>query len=116
MAQRIIKELDTYNLINNQLYSRELINYGNYDWYNVNGIELDNVGLCICDAPPGSTKGGRRGFFNIFRDNLHSDSIILVDDTIREDEQMMIQEWQREMQMSIEYKGEFDLHAVIKIK
>lgn len=114
-AQKIKGELERNNLTNNILLSRELVNYGNYDWYNVNEINIGMVGLCICDAPPGNTLGGRRGFFNIFRNQLQSDSIILLDDANREDEQIMIKEWQRVMQMNVLFIGESHLHAIIKI-
>ena len=81
----------------------------------IDDFECDRIGLCICDAPPGETKGGRRGFLYLFKDCFLPNAVILVDDTIREDEQKMIQEWDKELPMSIEFSGVFDPHAILRI-
>lgn len=113
-ASKIQKELDRNNL-ENIIYKRKLKNYGDYEWYNIENIEIDTIGCCICDAPPAKTKGGRRGFFYIFKDKLVKNSIILVDDMIREDEQKMVKEWSNEMAIDVKLKGSFDPHAVLRI-
>jgi len=115
-AKRIQKELDKNQMDNNIIYSRELKDYGSYAWYNIDGIKCETIGLCICDAPPADTKGGRRGFLYLFKDCLLPASIILVDDTIREDEQKMIQEWEKIVPMTIEFSGKLDPHATLIIK
>jgi len=115
-ANRIQKELDQNNLNNNQIFVRQLKDYGNYAWYNTDGLEFDKIGLCICDAPPGDTKGGRRGFLYLFKDQLLPGAVVLVDDTIREDERNMITEWEQIKPMSVEFKGDFDPHAILTIQ
>lgn len=115
-AQKIQSKLDENQLSNNILYFRELKNYGDFDWYNIDNIDISKIDLCICDAPPSNTLGGRRGFINLLKDKLESNSIILVDDTIREDEQLMIEEWKKIIPMEVNFYGNFDPHAVIKLK
>lgn len=115
-ANRIQKELDKNNLDSNQIFVRQLKDYGNFSWYNIDGLEFEKIGLCICDAPPGNTKGGRRGFLFLFKDYLLSGAVILVDDTIREDERNMIIEWEKIRPIEVEFKGNFDPHAILRIK
>ncbi|NHM06449.1 hypothetical protein G4D82_04385 [Flavobacterium sp. CYK-4] len=114
-AARIQKELDKNQMTANTIYTRGLKDYGAFAWYDIDGFQCEPIGLCICDAPPGNTKGGRRGFLYLFREYLKTGAIILVDDTIREDEQLMIQEWEKELPMSIEFSGVFDPHAILRI-
>jgi predicted O-methyltransferase YrrM len=114
-AKRVQKEIDRNQLINNEIILRSLKDYGTFSWYNIDGIELEKIGLCICDAPPGDTKGGRRGFFNLYQNHLLPNSIILVDDVIRDDEKKMIHEWGKVKPMSIEFCGDFDPHALLSI-
>jgi len=114
-AQKIQLIMDE-NQLNNILYVRKLKKYGDFEWYDIDNLEIPTIGLCICDAPPSDTLGGRRGFFNLLKDKLESNSIILVDDTIREDEQLMIEEWKKQTPMEVNFYGSFDPHAVLKIK
>ena len=115
-AKHIQKELDKNQMNNNTIYTRGLIDYGDFEWYDIEGLDKETVGLCICDAPPAATKGGRRGFLYLFKDFLLPNSIILVDDTIRDDEQKMIQEWEKELPMQVEFSGKFDPHAILTIR
>jgi hypothetical protein len=115
-ASKIQAILDENQLDNNILYVKTLKKYGTFEWYDMDGIEIPTIGLCICDAPPAQTLGGRRGFFNLLQGKLKANSIILVDDTIREDEQLMIEEWKKMMPMEVSFHGTFDPHAVLKIK
>jgi len=114
-AQRIQKELDKNGITSNTIYTRKLKDYGNFAWYDTDGFECGKIGLSICDAPPGNTKGGRTGFMHLFKDNLLPNSVILVDDTIREDEQKMIKEWEKMVPMSVEFSGVIDPHAILTI-
>lgn len=114
-AKRIQKELDKNKISNNTIYTRGLKDYGAFAWYDIDNFDCGKIGLCICDAPPGNTKGGRRGFFYLFKDHLLPNSIILVDDTIRKDEQKMIQEWEKEKPMTVEFSGILDPHAILTI-
>ena len=114
-VKRIQKELRKNKLDNNTIYHRDLKDYGAYTWYNIDGFECEKIGLCICDAPPGNTKGGRRGFMQFFKDYLMPNAIILVDDTSREDERNMIREWEKIIPMSVEFSGVLDPHAILRI-
>lgn len=114
-AERVQTELDRFHL-KNQLIVRPLKDYGDFAWYDNSGLSFDSIGMCICDAPPGDTKGGRRGFMNLYHNQMQPGSIILVDDTVREDERNMIQDWQKIKDMDVEFKGDFDLHAVLSIR
>lgn len=113
-AIKIQKELQKNNL-DNIVYNRKLKDYGDFEWYSVDDIEIETIGCCIGDALPAQTKGGRRGFLNLFKNNLRKGSIILIDDTIREDEQKMINEWNKIISMEVEFRGSFDPHAILMI-
>jgi len=115
-AKKIQNRLNDNNLINNQIYIRGLKNYGEFEWYNLDNIELPSFSLCICDAPPSNTLGGRRGFMYLLKDKLDDNAVILVDDTIREDEQLMISEWRTITNFDIQFKGSFDPHGIITMK
>lgn len=114
-ADRIQKELKKNQLDTNTIYHRELKDYGAYAWYNIDNFACDKIGMCICDAPPGNTKGGRRGFMYQFKNHFLPGSIILVDDTVRADEQQMIEEWKRMLPMTVEFSGKLDPHAIVTI-
>jgi hypothetical protein len=115
-AKRVQENSDNFNLVNNTIYVRKLKNYGDFDWYDISNIDLSTYDLAICDAPPSNTKGGRRGFIHLFKERLVKNAIILVDDTIREDEQQMIEEWKKILDIEVNFYGTFDPHAVIRIK
>jgi hypothetical protein len=114
-GEKIIREVKRNNLYNNKILLRDLKNYDNFDWYDIEGIDIDKISLCICDAPPGNTYGGRKGFLYLMKDKLSIGSIILVDDLNRKSEQDMIKEWQEILPFSILVKGESDPHAILKI-
>jgi hypothetical protein len=115
-AQRVQQEIDCHRLTSNKLYLTPLKNYGSFDWYDIDNIDLDNIGLCVCDAPPGDTKGGRRGFLYLFLKKMRSNAVILVDDTSRIDEQQMIKEWQNLCDFTVTFSGEIDPHAILVLK
>lgn len=114
-GQKVQKELLKNNLNYNQIYIRSLKDYGNFDWYDTTNFSCEKIGLCICDAPPGNTRGGRRGFVYLFKDHFLPHAKILVDDTIREDEQLMIKEWQTILPMDVVFSGSNDPHAILTL-
>ena len=115
-AAKVQTEIKKYKLTNNQIFLSNLINYGDFDWYDIDNINISDIDLCICDAPPGNTFGGRKGFLYLFKDKVHNGTIILVDDIIREAEQKMIEEWSNIIPFDIIQKGENDPHAILMIK
>jgi len=37
-----------------------LVDHGDFDWYDVEAVNLPNrIGLVVCDGPKGTTRGGR---------------------------------------------------------
>ena len=115
-AHRVQKEIDLYNLSLNKLYITPLKSYGSFDWYDISNVEIANIGLCICDAPPGDTRGGRRGFLPLFLNKMLPNAVILIDDTSRQDEQNMIREWKNLCDFSVSFSGVIDPHAILILK
>lgn len=69
-----------------------------------------------CDAPPGNTLGGRKGFLILFKEKVRKGTVILVDDTDRPNEQIMIKEWQNILPFDVSFKGKNDPHGILTIK
>lgn len=114
-ANRVQFQINKYKLTGNNILLRPLINYGDFDWYDIKDVNIPEIGLCICDAPPGNTKGGRKGFLYLFKKSVRPGTVILVDDTIREAEQNMIEEWKNILNFDVQFKGLNDQHAILTI-
>ena len=65
----------------------------------------DGFTLVICDGPPGTTKGGRYGFLPMMKQKLKPGCVILLDDAAREQEQLIVEHWTKEIRMSYETRG-----------
>lgn len=116
-ARRVKNQLDKYNLRNSKIYLRPLIQYENFDWYDVaNDNDIKDIALCICDAPPGKIRGGRKGFLYLLHNKLNTNSVVLVDDTVREEERSMINEWKGILDLEVHFKGASENHAILRIK
>lgn len=115
-ANRVQSQINKYKFTNNNILLRPLVNYGDFDWYDIKDVNISEIGLCICDAPPGNTNGGRKGFLYLFKKNVRSGTVILVDDTIRKAEQNMIEEWKNIQKFDVEFKGLNDQHAILTVK
>jgi len=116
-ANRVKNQLDKYNLRNSKIYLRPLIQYENFDWYDVaNDNDIKDIALCICDAPPGKTRGGRKGFLYLLHNKLATNSVVLVDDTVREEERSMINEWKSILDLEVDFKGIDENHAILRFK
>jgi hypothetical protein len=109
------KEIELHALNSVKIYLTKIKDYDCYEWYDTSDIIINEIGLCICDGPPSNIKGGRKGFLYLLNDNLLPGAIILVDDTIREAENIMIDEWKKIKPMNIEYYGVHYTYAVLKI-
>lgn len=115
-SAKVESEIKKYELQNIKIEVRNLVNYGDYDWYDVNNILFTEYDICICDGPPGSNKGGRKGFFYLCKEYLTNGAIILVDDLERENEKEMIDEIRNFMLFDLELKGNEHKHGVIRFK
>jgi hypothetical protein len=71
-----------------------LVSYGEFDWYDVETVPLpETIGLVVCDAPPGPTRGGRCGLAPILKDRLAPGCVVLIDDTNRAAEREIVGRW-----------------------
>ena len=83
-----------------------LKNYGEFAWYSTPPEPLgQRYSLVLCDGPPADTPGGRYGLLTIALSSLENGCVILLDDAIRDDEQLTAQRWQSEVPMSCEKLG-----------
>jgi len=74
-----------------------LRDYGDFDWYDPPLENLpNNFSLVVCDGPPGSTRGGRYGLLPVMGNRLPANSVILLDDTDRPEEQAIMNRWKTE--------------------
>jgi hypothetical protein len=73
-----------------------LVDYGGFHWYSLPRSLPKDIELVICDGPPGETIGGRYGLLAIVRSLLSPNAVILMDDTERSGEQVIIERWKRE--------------------
>ncbi len=115
-AERVRLELSALDISRVQLNVQPLVNYGKFFWYAVTDIGLSGTfGLIICDGPPAQTPGGRYGLLPVMKKHLGKGSVILMDDTIREDEQAIIKKWQTLLSFDTRFVDGEDQHAVLTI-
>jgi hypothetical protein len=73
---------------------RDLRSFDDYDWYDVDVAALPaDVGLVVCDGPPGTTRGGRFGAVPRLMPVLSPDCEILLDDAERPAEAAILDKW-----------------------
>ncbi len=95
--QKVESVLKRNQLANVHAVLAPLRNYGEFDWYDPPLDRLPNsFKLVVCDGPPGSTKGGRYGLLPVMGSRLPANSIILLDDTDRPEEQAIMDRWKTE--------------------
>ena len=79
-----------------------LKDYGSYQWYDVDHDALPHgIKLCICDGPPGSTRGGRYGLMPQIGHRLAPGCVVLLDDTCRAEELDIARRWANEFDLSV---------------
>ena len=77
-----------------QVVHTPLVSCGDFDWYTVPPeLEGRHIGVVICDGPPGTTRGGRYGLLPVMASYLASPTTILLDDSAREGEKLVLQRW-----------------------
>jgi hypothetical protein len=77
-----------------------LQDYDGYFWYSIPASIRPPISLVLCDGPPGDTPGGRYGLIPAVRHLLHDRCVILLDDAIREDEQVIARRWQQDVSVT----------------
>jgi hypothetical protein len=73
------------------LHRVPIVQYEEYDWYEVPAKLPDRFGLVLCDGPPSGTRGGRVGLVELR--NRISGATVLLDDTHRPGEQRVLEAW-----------------------
>lgn len=77
-----------------EVVSAPLTDYGEFDWYSVPpSVEDHRFGVVICDGPPRTTRGGRYGLLPVVGDSLEYPTTILLDDSHREGEKLVLRQW-----------------------
>lgn len=71
-----------------------LIDYGDFDWYQVPDELPKQFEAVICDGPAGTTRGGRGGLLPVMGDRI-AGATVLLDDADREGEQAAITLWSK---------------------
>ncbi len=105
-GDRTIKYLNKYQINSVCLCIKPLKDYGEFSWYDPSFDSMpDKFDLVICDGPPRKTRGGRYGLLPIMRKKLKPNSIILLDDAAREQEQAISTRWKNEFKTSYEIQG-----------
>ena len=75
-----------------------LRDYDEYTWYDPPLPWMrESFSLVICDGPPSDTPGGRYGLVPVMRSRLAPGCVILLDDAIREQEQVIARRWQSDL-------------------
>ncbi len=108
-----LKELQLKNVT---LAINNLKDYPEYSWYDVDISKLPSpVTLVICDGPPAQTNGGRYGLVPQLGSLLKPGCVILMDDVVRDDEQLVMRKWTSLLDFDLEQRGTHDLHAILTV-
>lgn len=91
-----------------------LRDYGDFDWYDVDALELPTVSLVVCDGPVGDTRGGRYGLVPVLGERLGSRCLVLLDDAGREGERAVLRRWSSERGLRYELRGRRKKYAVVR--
>jgi hypothetical protein len=113
---RVIEIANRYSVPVN-IQSAPLVPYGDFDWYKMPSNIDTKFSVVICDGPPSATRGGRYGLLPVAKSYLSAESVILMDDAEREDEQKIIERWRSEFAVtSKEYASGTGSHAVVSFR
>jgi methyltransferase family protein len=95
---RVCEALREHGIDGPAVHLSPLRNFGEYDWYDAPLATLPgDVTLVVCDGPPESTRGGRRGMMPVMKGKLASGCVVLLDDLIRPAEQELVRSWVRDL-------------------
>lgn len=74
--------------------STPLKHHGGYVWYDQSCLPPGTrFSVVVCDGPPGDTQGGRYGLLPAMRGRMEPGAIVLLDDSAREGEQLVLKRW-----------------------
>jgi hypothetical protein len=115
--QLIISRLTDLGLPSSGIRLAPLRDYGEYDWYDRSLLAESDSGftLALCDGPPGSTRGGRFGLLPTLLGKFQGGARIIVDDTVRADEQCMIKRWSENFPGRVEVCKMGTSYALLKV-
>ena len=106
------RTLDDLGFDHVRLLHAPLKDYGGYLWYEVQAALVpEDIGLVVCDGPPGSTPGGRFGLMPVIGPRLGRRCVILLDDTHRRAERRVIDVWRRYRCLRTSRVGRFGRYA-----
>ncbi len=109
--------VEKLGLNNVYIHVKPLKDYGSFRWYDLQGAQLPpTLGIVICDGPPAQTTGGRYGLIPVLGSLLKTGSVILMDDTIRDEERLIIEKWKSLINFTTVEKGTHTPHAVLLVQ
>lgn len=113
-ANHVKEKLSELNIKKVKVCHAPLKNYGNFHWYETAGIQPpENFSLVICDGPPHDTSGGRFGLMPVMNKMLADNSVILLDDYLRNEEREIVNKWQNTFVLKVRECGKNDIYAHI---
>ncbi len=97
-----------------QILLAPLKSYGDFEWYSLEEhLLFDTYDFVVCDGPPSRTKGGRIGLLPKMIDRLPKGSRIIMDDSERQDEIEIIEQWSESYPLSSNFVGTDSIYAVL---
>lgn len=101
--QRIAAVLKEHHIVNVEVLSSPLRDYGHFSWYDPPLQQLPNkFRFVVCDGPPGMTKGGRYGLLPVVGARLPQGAVIVLDDAGRPGEVELVNRWKQEVDLTVE--------------
>lgn len=105
-GQHIRDVLGHLNLSQVTVCCTPLRNYGSFEWYELpDTAPSKDIGMVVCDGPPGSIQGGRYGLIPVMHAYMRADCRILLDDTHRKKEKALIRRWSSEHRLQYKPLG-----------
>ncbi len=108
--RKIALLVNKHSLKNVHVRQVSIKDYGDFHWYGLKGVELppDDIGMVVCDGPPGSTiVGGRYGLLPVLRSKMKPKCIILVDDAEAERVNYVLIQWKRKFNLHVMIRNEY---------
>ena len=106
---KIVRLVNKHSLPNIHVQLVPIEDYGEFHWYDLKGVALpDDIGMVVCDGPPGSTiVGGRYGLLPVLSPKMKPKCIILVDDAEAERVNDVLNRWKREFNLHVMVRNEY---------
>ena len=94
---RVNNELDRFDSTAVRVVHAPLVSYGEFDWYSLPPeVDSRRFSFIVCDGPPGTIRGGRYGLLPVARNHLETPAHIMLDDSNREGERLVLERWATE--------------------